>query len=163
MCQSDDLRFRQAESEDAPDVLAIKQAAIEATADSYNQEQIQAWRPTDEALPTFKQATVNNRFVVLLAETDSGPAGYGVLNIDEARIDAVFVDPEHSRERLGSSLVSQLETRGQMVGLSELTVVSSLNAQPFYESLGYESFESRTRTIDGTDLEFVAVPKTIEE
>jgi hypothetical protein len=56
MGQSDDLRFRQAESEDAPDVLTIKQAAIEATADSYNQEQIQAWRR-----PTRRSRRSNRR------------------------------------------------------------------------------------------------------
>jgi hypothetical protein len=49
-----------------------------------------------------------------------------------------------------------------MTGLSELTVISSLNAQPFYESLGYEPFESRTRSIDDTDLEFVAVGNTLK-
>jgi putative acetyltransferase len=163
MAQSDEIQFRQAVPEDAPDVLAIKQAAIENTADTYSETQVQAWRPTDEALPAFKQAMVSDQFVVLLAETADGPAGYGVLNVDEARIDAVFVDPEHAGEGLGSSLVGQLETRGQMMGLSELTVVSSLNAQPFYESLGYEVFESRTRSIDDTDLEFVAVRKTLED
>lgn len=163
MGQSGEIQFRQAKPEDAPDVLEIKQAAIETAGDTYSEAQIQAWRPTDEALPAFKQATASDQFVVLLAETDNEPAGYGVLNIDEARVDAVFVDPEHSRKGLGSSLVSQLETRGQMMGLSELTVVSSLNAQPFYESLGYEPFESRTRTIDDTDLEFVAVRKTLED
>jgi putative acetyltransferase len=162
MCQSGELQFRQAEPEDAPDVLGIKQAAIEATADTYSEAQIRAWRPTNGALPAFKQAIVNDQFVVLLAETADGPAGYGVLNTDEARIDAVFVAPEHAREGLGSSLVGQLETRGQMMGLSELTVVSSLNAQAFYESLGYEPFESRTRSIDDTDLEFVTVRKTLE-
>lgn len=47
---------------------------------------------------------------MLLAETANGPTGYGVVNIDEARVDAVFVDPEHAREGLGSSLVGQLET-----------------------------------------------------
>ncbi len=161
MGQSDEIQFRQAEPEDAPDVLEIKQAAIGATADTYSEAQIEAWRPTDEALPAFKQAMVNDQFVVLLAETADGPAGYGVLNIDDARVDAVFVDPEHVREGLGSSLVGQLETRSQMMGLSELTVVSSLNAQPFYESLGYEPFDSRTRSFGDTDLEFVAVRKRL--
>jgi GNAT superfamily N-acetyltransferase len=162
MGQSGELQFRQAEPEDDEAVLEIKQAAIEAAGAPYSDEQIEAWRPTTEALPAFTQAMESEQFVVLLVETDDGPAGYGVLNIDEARIDAVFVAPEHAGEGLGSSLVRQLETRARMLGLEELTVVSSLNAQKFYESLGYEPAEDRTRTIDGTDLEFVAVRKQLE-
>lgn len=163
MGQTGEVQFRQAEPVDATDVLAIKQAAIRSTGDTYSETQVEAWRPTEEALPTFKQAMESDQFVVLLAETDDDPAGYGVLNVEEARIDAVFVDPEHAGDGLGSSLVRQLETRARMMGLSELTVVSSLNAQPFYESLEYEQFDSRTRTIDDVDLEFVAVRKELEE
>jgi putative acetyltransferase len=162
MGQSGEVQFRQAEPADAEAVLEIKQTAIEATRDPYSNEQVEAWRPTAEALPAFTQAMESERFVVLLVETDDGPAGYGVLNIEEARIDAVFVAPEHAGEGLGSSLVRQLETRARMLGLAELTVVSSLNARGFYELLGYEAYEDRTRTIDGTDLEFVAVRKYLD-
>lgn len=163
MGQSGEVQFRQAKPADAEDVLAIKQAAVESTDGTYSETQVEAWRPAEGALPTFKQAMESEQFVVLLVETPEGPAGYGVLNIDEARIDAVFVEPSYAGEGLGSSLVRQLETRAQMVGLAELTVVSSLNAQPFYESLGYEPYEDRTRTIDDTDLEFVAVRRSLDE
>ena len=157
-----EIQFRQAEPADAAAVLEIKQTAIETAGEPYSNKQRAAWRPTGEALPAFTQAMESEQFVVLLVETDDGPAGYGVLNIDEARIDAVFVAPEHAGQGLGSSLVGQLETRAQMLGLADLTVVSSLNARAFYESLGYEPYEDRTRTIEGTDLGFVAVRKHLE-
>jgi putative acetyltransferase len=162
MGQQGEIQFRQAEPEDAENVLEIKQAAIESTIETYSEQQVEAWRPTEEALPAFEHAMASEQFVVLLVETDSRPAGYGVLNIEAARIDAVFVEPGQAGRGLGSSLVSQLETRARMLGLDELTVVSSLNARPFYESLGYEPYEDRTRRIDGTDLGFVAVRKDLE-
>jgi len=163
MAQTGDVQFRQANPDDAADVLALKQAAIESTDSAYSRKQVEAWQPGDEALPTFKQAMESEQFVVLLAAVDGEPAGYGVLNVDEARIDAVFVRPEHAGTGLGSSLVGQIETRARMLGLTELTVVSSLNARSFYGSLGYERFESRTRTIDGVDLEFEAMRKKLSE
>lgn len=163
MEQQGETRFRQAEPADAEDVLEIKQAAIESTDDTYSETQVDAWRPTEDALPTFKQAMESEQFVVLLAEAADRPAGYGVLNIDEARIDAVFVKPGYAGQGLGSSLVSQLETRARMMGLDKLTVISSLNAEPFYESLGYEPYDDRIRTIDDTNLEFVAVEKNFDE
>ena len=159
MGHSGEIQFRQAEPGDAEAVLGIKQTAIGAVGEPYSDEQRAAWRPTGEALPAFTRAMENDQFVVLLVETDDGPAGYGVLNIGEARIDAVFVAPGHAGQGLGSSLVHQLETRAQMLGLTDLTVVSSLNARGFYELLGYEPYEDRTRTIDGIDLGFVAVRK----
>jgi len=158
-----DVQFRQAEPGDAADVLALKQAAIESADETYSDTQVEAWRPTEDALPVFEQAMDSDQFVVLLAETAGELAGYAVLNVAERRIDAVFVDPEYAGQGLGSSLVGQLETRARMLGLSELHVVSSLNARAFYESLGYEEVESRTRTIEGVDLDFIAVQKELEE
>lgn len=163
MGQMGEVQFRQARPEDAAAVLEIKQAAIESTDDTYSEQQIRAWRPTEEAMPTFEQAMESDQFVVLLAEADGDPAGYGVVNAEDGRIDAVYVDPDHAGKGIGSSLLGQLETRARMMGLDRLTVVSSLNARPFYESLGYEPFESRTRTIDGTDLEFVAARKALDD
>lgn len=157
-----EVRFRQGNPDDASDVLGIKQVAIESTRGVYDDRQVEAWKPTETALSAFEQAMEDEQFVVLLVEAGDDPAGYGVLNADAGRIDAVFVEPAYTGLGLGSSLVGQLETRAQMLGLSELTVVSSLNARPFYASLGFEPFEQRTRTIDGVDLEFVAMRKTLE-
>jgi putative acetyltransferase len=162
MAQTGERRFRQADPEDAADVLAIKQAAIESTDGTYSDTQVDAWSPDDDALSTFEGAIEREQFVVLLATVDGDPAGYGVLNVDATRIDAVFVDPEYTGRGLGSSLVGQLETRARMLGLTDLTVVSSRNARRFYESLGYEVTDSRTRTIEGVELGFVAVEKAID-
>lgn len=162
MAQTGERRFRQADPADAADVLAIKQAAIESTDETYSDTQVDAWSPDDDALSTFEGAMEREQFVVLLATVDGDPAGYGVLNIDATRIDAVFVDPGYTGQGLGSSLVGQLETRARMLGLTDLTVVSSRNARQFYESLGYEVTETRTRTIEGVELGFVAVEKAID-
>lgn len=161
MGQTVDLQFRQAEPRDAAEILAVKRTAIESTDGTYDETQVEAWRPSEEALPAFEHAMESEQFVVLLAETDSEAAGYGVLNVEEGRIDAVFVDPEYAGLGVGTSLVGQLETRARMLGRKELTIVSSLNARAFYESLGYEMVGARTRTIDGVDLEFVTVRKEL--
>jgi hypothetical protein len=41
----------------------------------------------------------------------------------------------------------------------ELTIVSSLNAKSFYESLGYWDFGRKVRDIDGVNLEFAIMRK----
>lgn len=162
MVKSAEVQFRQAEDGDARRVLSIKQTAIESTADTYSEAQIDAWRPTAEALPAFERAVNSEQFVVLLAETGDVAAGYGVLNTEAARVEAVYVDPAHAGVGIGSSLVGQLETRARMLGLAAVDVVASVNAAPFYASLGYERVEPRTRTIDGVDVEFVAMHRSLE-
>jgi ribosomal protein S18 acetylase RimI-like enzyme len=157
------VRFRLADPSDAAAVLAVKRAAIrDLASDAYDDAAIDAWAPDDGVLPVFETAIESDRFTVLLAEQGGEVAGYGVLNGPEERIDAAYVHPDHVRGGIASSLVSQLETRAQMRDIAELTVVASLNATAFYESLGYWRVGEETRTIDGVDVDFAVMRKHLE-
>lgn len=157
------LRFRQATPEDAPAILAIKQAAIQNIAGwYYTPDQIDAWTPDESALSTFEAAIESERYTVLLAEVDGDTAAYGGLNWPEKRIDAAFVDPDHERAGIGSSLIRQLESRAQMRGIQELDIVSSKNAREFYEGLGYWHFDTKKREIGETKVEFAVMHKRLQ-
>lgn len=156
------VRFREAEVSDAQSLWWTKQAAIDdIETDQYTAAELRAWKPDGDAVADFERAIESDTFTILIAEVDSGTAGYGVLNRQDGRIDAVFVHPDHGGQGIATSLVRQLETRAQMHGISELTIVSSLNAEPFYESLGYRESGQKTRTIDGEPMAFVIVEKTL--
>lgn len=157
------VQFRQARPTDAGDIVALKRAAIaELTGDDYTDRQRSAWAPDGEARSDFEAAIGSDQFTVLLAEIDGDAVGYGVLNGPEKRIDAAYVHPDHARTGIASSLVEQLEMRAQMQDIDELDVVSSLNATAFYESLGYWRLGSKTRTIDGVDMEFAIMRKHLD-
>ncbi len=158
----DSVRFRQAETTDAQTLWWTKHAAIDGidTAD-YTTRELRAWKPDGEAVSDFQRAIESNTFDALIAEVGSETAGYAVLNIDEERIDAVFVHPEYTRRGIATSLVRQLENRARMRDISGLTIVSSLNAVAFYESVGYERDGDKTRTINGVDLPFVVMKKEL--
>ena len=158
-----DLRFRLAAPPDASAILALKRAAIRELAETdYTDAQLDAWAPDDDALDVFETAMESDRFTVLLAELDGETAGYGVLNGPEARIDAAYVHPEYTRGGIATSLVQQLEMRARMRGIGELTVVASLTARPFYESLGYWDFGTKTRSVGGVDIDFVVMCKRLD-
>jgi GNAT superfamily N-acetyltransferase len=162
------VRFREARPSDAERILRIKQAAIGSIdTGEYTADQLTAWQPADEALPVFRRAIESERFMILVAETEgeNGPecAAYGGLSGRTNRIDAVYVHPDHMDEGIATSLVRQFETRAQMRGLTNLRVVSSLNARPFYESLGYHAVDTETRTIDGIGVEFAVMEKSLDE
>lgn len=159
----DDVRFRPAGGADARAVLDIKRTAISGISDgSYTDRQLSAWQPEQSAVSDFRRAIESDTFDVVLAEIEGKLAGYGVLNTDTDRIDAVFVAPAFAGDGVASSLVRQFESRAQMRAVSELTIVSSLNAKGFYESLGYWDFGRKTRTIDGVDIEFAIMRKQFQ-
>jgi len=158
-----DARFRRADPSDAEAVLRIKQAAIDdIDGSAYDSQQRAAWRPDDDDLPAFERAIESGQFDIVLAEVDGEPVGYGVLNRDAERIDAIFVHPTYSREGIATSLLSQLEAHAQSYDIPELKIVSSRNAKPFYQARDYWAFGTETRTIDGVDVEFVIMRKSIE-
>ena len=157
------IRFRQAKAWDAKTILEIKQAAIDSIeTDEYTDEQLQAWRPDDNAIGDFRRAIRSDRFVILLAEDRDEPAGYGVLNTKKNRIDAIFIHPDHFGKGIASSLVKQFETRARMQELPEIKIVASMNARSFYQSLDYWDFGTNTRTINGTEIEFAIMRKMFD-
>jgi putative acetyltransferase len=159
----DGVQFRPATPADAGTMLDIKRAAIAGIDETvYSDRQLSAWQPDETATEDFRRAIESNTFELLIAEFDGTAAGYGVLNPDYDRIDAVFVNPHYAGNGIASSLVRQFESRAQMRAVSELTIVSSLNAKPFYESLQYWDFGRKTRTIDGVDIEFAIMRKIFE-
>lgn len=156
------VQFREATPADAQTLWWVKHAAIDNIgSDAYSDEQLRAWKPTGEDVPDFKRAIESDTFDIVIAELDDEAAGYGVLNVDEDRIDALFVHPEHAGTGIGTSLLGQLETRAQMYDISALEIVSSLNAKPFYQSLEYWDFGTKVRSIDGSDVEFAIMRKQL--
>jgi len=157
------VQFRQATVEDAGTLLAIKRAAIGGIDNGvYDQSQIDAWQPDEDATADFERAITSETFDVILAVAAETSAAYGVLNASAGRIDAVYVRPRFQGEGIATSLVGQLESRARMHGVDELTIVASLNAGAFYEKLDYWDFGSETRTIDGVDVEFAIMRKHLD-
>jgi putative acetyltransferase len=156
------VQFRQADADDGETLFWIKHAAINGIeSDAYDEAELDAWKPTGEAVDDFGRAVDSDRFDIILAVVGGEEVGYGVLNIPDERIDAVYVHPESSRQGIASSLVGQLESRARMHDIDELKIVSSLNAKSFYERLGYWDFGTKIRTIDGVEVEFAIMHKQL--
>jgi putative acetyltransferase len=157
------VQFHQADADDGETLFWIKHAAINGIeSDAYDEAELDAWKPTGAAVDDFGRAVDSDRFDIILAVVDGEEVGYGVLNIPDGRIDAVYVHPEYSRQGIASSLVGQLESRARMHDIDELKIVSSLNAKSFYERLGYWDFGTKIRTIDGVQVEFAIMHKQLE-
>ncbi|MFC7059373.1 GNAT family N-acetyltransferase [Halovenus salina] len=106
------VRFREADTADARVLWSTKHEAIDGlVTGEYTDAELEAWTPDSGAISDFRRAIDSDPFDVLVAEADGTTVGYGVLNRSEARIDAVFIDPEHSRQGIATSVMRQLESR----------------------------------------------------
>ena len=122
--------------------LELHERAIRGLAAShYSPADIEGWvvPATDENL---RRLTCNaDREISFLAELHGNPVGIGALVVEKSELRAVYVAPEGSRRGCGSALVREIERTARDNKLTRLTLHASLNAEPFYVSLGYEVLE----------------------
>lgn len=82
---------------------------------------------------------------VLVVEQDGELVATASLNKGE--IFAVFVDPELQGIGLGKRLMKLLEDQARKNGATEMVLSISLPSKRFYESLGYQVVEERSRDV----------------
>lgn len=92
----------------------------------------------------------DERVPFLVAEVDGVVAGLGEATLADPEVDKCYVDPADQNQGVASALVDELETRLQTHGWVTVSVGSSLNAAPFYESVGYERATGSSERVDET-------------
>jgi putative acetyltransferase len=118
--------------------LEIVNAAIRGLATShYSPSTIDGWIVpiSDETLADLDRNDDNE--IRLVAEVDGEPAGIGALVVERDELRACYVLPTTIRRGCGTALVREIERIARDYGRRYLRVAASLNAEPFYASLGY--------------------------
>lgn len=131
-------------------------------ADHYPPAVIDVWAhpQTDDSLRRFLENRDNE--IRLIAALDGEPAGLGVLVVASSELRACYVAPEAARCGVGTAIVRAIERLAKEHGLERLELVSSMNAEAFYASLGYQS-EGRTehRLSRGQPMDAVKMAKQL--
>ena len=100
------------------------------------------------------------RGTVLVAEADDALTATGSLL--EGEIFAVFVHPNRQGAGLGKALMERLEAAARTAGVTASVLSVSLPSKRFYEGLGYEIVEERSRDLgEGQRLDFWKAKKRL--
>ncbi|MCI8211457.1 acetyltransferase [Pseudomonas sp. S25] len=139
--------IRKAVSQDATAIsLVIVTTLRESNAQDYSPDIIESVQQSFS--PSAILGFLANR-QVYVASIDSHVIATGSLDQDTVR--SVFVDPAHQGNDIGTQLISTLEATAALNGVRRLRVPSSITAEGFYRSLGFQKirdeFHGAERTI----------------
>ncbi len=95
----------------------------------------------------------SKRGEILIVESGGSIVATGALTANE--IQAVFVRPDNQGQGYGKLIISELESRAKVKGLSEVVLSISLPSRKFYESLEYEVLNECSLDVgDGQHLDY---------
>ena len=131
------MNIRSAVPNDAHRFLEIHRRSIQALCQAdYTAGQIEAWvnfRTVDD----FRQRIL--RDVNFVAEIDSRVVGYIRYSPKNNELCSLHVDPDYARRGVGTALFRQVARDARERNITHLWLHASLNAVPFYRSLGFST------------------------
>ena len=115
----------------------VNGAILGLAATHYSADAIAGWIvPVDDnTLADF--ARNEDHEIRLVAELNGEPVAIGALVPERSELRACYVRPEAARTGCGSAIVREIERLAREHRLDRLELAASLNAEPFYRSLGY--------------------------
>lgn len=153
---------RAATISDTEAILVVHVAAIIAQGPStYTDKQVAAWAAKTEGTDRYENAIEDSTSELVVAESNGRVVGFGELDVESGEVEAVFVDPEHNGEGIGSSILNYFERRLRDEGFDVVRLRAVLNAVGFYEQQGYETVERVTdTTTNDVDVDSVWMEKS---
>ena len=132
--------IREMRQEDARAFLEVHHAAVRGLASKdYSPEVIEAWAPMPISARHVAGVQLNpDGEYRLVAEIDGRVVGIGCIVARTNELRACYVAPSACRRGVGSALLREIELAARRQGCAYLAADSSLTAEPFYSSNGYQ-------------------------
>ena len=159
------LNIRPLGPEDAESFLKVHYAAVHQSAkDSYAPDILEAWSGPDIQARLARYHERAKDEVRIGAFDGDTMAGLGVIDPKSNELRACYVHPDYGRMGVGAKIVAALEHIAKGMGLESLTLDSSINAEKFYQSLGYAIIERTShRLADGTFMPAIKMRKILTD
>ncbi len=129
-----ETQIRKATTADAQAIFYIRIAAINSQCTGhYPAHDLEVWT-TWKWSQQFVQMIEDKAYVATLGDK---VVASGMVDLGSGQVDAVFVHPSLMRRGIGRMMMAHLERLAIKVGLAQLKLDATLNAAPFYRSLGF--------------------------
>jgi putative acetyltransferase len=160
-----DIHVRIAVTTDAEGIVRAHHDAVCNTArDHYPPDVREAWAVTltDDSCEQVRQDIADPDMVVLVAESKSRIAGFGMIVPADEELRAVYVDPAFGRQGVGTAILHRLEQAARERRVVRLNLSSSLNAEAFYANHGYDVVERAAHRLrSGLEMACVRMTKRL--
>ncbi len=141
-----EIVVRAATAADAQGVLeahfaAVHSAAVHYPAKYYDDETLDDWSPVVDQLrlESFLATWKPDQEVMHVACLDDFVCGFASIFVPTSELRACYVHPEAAGLGVGRRLLSCVEDKARELKLGWLTLDASLNAEHFYNAMGYQS------------------------
>lgn len=148
---------------DIPAIHRVHSASIRGLcAGAYSAHLIDAWASNPDLERYGKMLRPGARCLVALV--DGQICGFGSLELPNARLASLFVQPEYAGIGVGRRLLRALEQLAREAGIATLNVQASLNAREFYARHGYRLCRMSTHcTSNGLEMDCAEMQKPLND
>lgn len=156
------MQIRLATTYDLEEISKCHKASIRwLCKDYYSPESIDKW--TNLLLPEIYESAIQEK-VFIVAEQEGNLSGFGILDIKNKEISAIYVHPNSKGIGIGKKILFKLEAISLEKNIYQLHLCSTINASDFYKRHGYvENGTDFHELPDGTQLECIKMNKVIGE
>ena len=131
------ITIRRATRQDRDSIWRVHIQAIKEICKShYTKDETQA---RSKLLKPGRYEKAIDSKALFVADDDDSIVGFGHLNLENGRIEALYVSPKYVGIGVGKKILQTLEHVAEQPGSKIVHVSSTLNAVSFYERAGYRS------------------------
>lgn len=154
--------IRLAREGDDQSIYDVHTSAIrELCSTHYNKEEIKQWSGRQKLA---KYQSFIDKEAITVSVLNDQIVGFGNIERyadDTGEICGLYVSPNCSRKGVGRALLSHLEEKAKAEGYMNMRVKSTLNAEPFYQAMGYRTVREDSHVMGGLSLQCVLMSKTL--
>lgn len=151
------MRIRKFREEDATKVCYLVRRNIKEILPDYYSKEVCDYLYDCFSLKKFLKRTKNRNIFVAVKRKKI----IGVIELDEAQIRSFYVNPDYQNKGIGKILYNKIEEIANSKKIKKLFVKSSLNAQGFYEKLGFKKIKKTVFERDGIKIEDIDMEKNL--
>jgi putative acetyltransferase len=125
---------------DATAILAVREAAIHGTAAQlYGTEVAADWvsRRGPDTDRELAERIATGVEVAIVARISGRIVAFGSIEPASNELRALYTAPAHGRRGIGSLILAELEAQARRLGMAELHMDATLNAEDLYRRHGY--------------------------